>query len=77
MKKWMLFREGHTDVHYFWNGERPLLVCGARPWPGSSLIPDHEEILIAICDNKRKSTFQVPGNKCRYIVVARGEFQEP
>ena len=76
----MLFREGHSNLHFLWNGQYPITVTPstADVWSEDGTINQVEtEILTEATNNKRRQTFQVPGNKCRYIVVARGEFQEP
>ena len=79
MKKWMLFREEHTNLHFLWNGQYPIIVTpfAADAWNEDGTTTEQERIILSeACDNKRRQVFQISG-RCRYVVITRGEFQEP
>jgi hypothetical protein len=81
---WMLFRTEVPGAHYFWEGTFPALVQVApvekrEDWYWDGLEPkDLPEstikLLNEIAATKRKTIFKVPGEDYRFIVVARGVF---
>lgn len=84
--KWILFRTTNGIVHWIWNGEYPILVTAdedlssdiiSYAWEdfNKNIQPITWEQLFQELENSKKRTFKFNGRP--YIIVARGDFQEP
>lgn len=83
---WMLFRLEDCSAYYFWDGTFPVLVQVTPPyekedffWDGfapKELEQGTVKRLNEIAFTKRKTVFKLPDRSPRYIVVARGVFEQ-